>query len=186
MGRIDIIPNVSHIKEPLYKGGAKQGAWKYRKSPPMKLKQVTSGKILKGIVKRHPDGFGFVIPDDKNHQDIYIPASHIGSALTYDQVEVLVQKRRHQEMFFGSIKTILKRHWEWTSGPCETEDDKPLLRKHSLPIDQPVKAQNPHNLKIKKGEWVKVRLTGLSHQTSRLLPGGHCGEFGGHHLRRRG
>ena len=125
----------------------------------MRLKQVTSRKILKGIVKRHPDGFGFVIPNDKNHQDIYISASKMGSALTYDQVEVLVQKRRHQKMFFGSIKTILKRHWEWTSGPCEIENGKFLLEKHSLPAEQPVKTQNPHNLKIKKGEWVKVRIT---------------------------
>ena len=162
MKRVDRTPKLSHIEEPLRKGGAKQGAWKHRKFSPMKLKRVTSGKILKGIVKRHSDGFGFVIPDDKSHQDIYIPASQIGSALTYDQVEVLVQQRRHQKMFFGSIKTILKRHWEWTSGPWEIEDGKSLLRKHSLPTEQPIRVHNPHKLKIKKGEWVKIKITAYS------------------------
>lgn len=125
----------------------------------MKRKRILSEKSLKGIVKKHPDGFGFVIPDDKNHQDIYIPASRMGSALTYDRVEASVQKRRHQRMFFGSIKAILKRHWEWTTGSYEIENGNLLLRKHSLPTDQPVKAKNPYKLKIKKGEWVKVKLT---------------------------
>lgn len=130
----------------------------------MKLKSTSLGKTVRGIVKRHPDGFGFVIPDEKNHPDIYIPASQIGSALTYDQVEVFVQKRRHQRAFFGTIKTILKRHWEWTSGPYETINGKTLLKKHSLPIDQPVEIQNPRKLTVKEGEWVKVKLTSYPEQ----------------------
>ena len=131
----------------------------------MKLKTISSGKTVKGIVKRHPDGFGFVIPDEKSHPDIYIPSSQMESALTYDWVEALVQKRRHQRAFFGSIKTILKRHWEWTSGPCETVNGKTLLKKHSLPIDEPVEIQNPRNLPVKEGEWVKVKLTSYPEQS---------------------
>ena len=137
----------------------------------MKFKRMTSEKTLKGIVKRHPDGFGFVIPDDKNHQDIYIPASRMGSALTYDRVEALVQKRRHRQMFFGSIKTILKRHWEWTAGPYEIENGKFLLKKHSLPIDQPIEVQNPRKLKIKKEEWVKIKLTAYPTEQKPLFQG---------------
>ena len=137
----------------------------------MKFKHITSEKTLKGIVKRHPDGFGFVIPDDKNHQDIYIPASRMGSALTYDRVEALVQKRRHRQMFFGSIKTILKRHWEWTAGPYEIESGKSLLKKHSLPIDRPIEVQNPRELTIKKEEWVKVKLTAYPTEQNPLFQG---------------
>ncbi|MCY4513481.1 MAG: ribonuclease R, partial [Bdellovibrionales bacterium] len=137
----------------------------------MQFKHATSGKTIKGTVKRHPDGFGFVIPDDKSHQDIYIPASKMGSALTYDKVEALVQKRRHKKIFFGSIKAILKRHWEWTSGPYEVENGNPLLRKHGLPINQSVQIQNPHNLTVKKGEWVKVKLTSFPTEEKPLFQG---------------
>ena len=114
------------------------------------------GKILTGTVKRHPDGFGFVLPEDKSHRDIYIPSNKIGSALTYDRVEVWVQKRPGRQAFFGSVKTILKRHWEWASGPYE---DGGLLKKHNLPCEKPVKIRNPDGLSVKKGDWVKVKLT---------------------------
>ena len=36
--------------------------------------------LVKGIIKRHSEGFGFVIPEDKEHSDIYIPSTQIGSA----------------------------------------------------------------------------------------------------------
>ena len=146
-----------------------------RKNPKNKMKFTPSspqGKLVIGTLKRHPDGFGFVIPDDKKHKDIYIPAGQVGSALTYDRVEVLTKKRRGKEgLFFGSIQTIQRRHWEWVCGPCEMTEDPFLLTKHNLPTPRSVSAQNPQKLPIKKGDWVRVKITSWPERESRPLEG---------------
>ena len=41
--------------------------------------------MLEGIIKRHPDGFGFFIPDDKEHPDVYVPQHSMKSAMTNEE-----------------------------------------------------------------------------------------------------
>jgi ribonuclease R len=48
----------------------------------------SSKKMLAGIIKRHPDGFGFFIPDDKTHPDVYVPQQSMKSAMTNDHVSI--------------------------------------------------------------------------------------------------
>src|SRR5262245_47642195 len=43
--------------------------------------------VLVGRIKVHPDGFGFVVPDDRS-EDIHISARARGSAMDADRVEV--------------------------------------------------------------------------------------------------
>jgi ribonuclease R len=44
-------------------------------------------RIVTGRIKVHPDGFGFVVPDDRS-EDIHISARHRGAAMDGDKVEV--------------------------------------------------------------------------------------------------
>lgn len=113
---------------------------------------------LTGIVKRHPGGFGFVIPEKSNVPDVYIPASKMGSALSDDRVEVFLTGRDTRR-FYGYIKKILKRHWRTVSGPYEILNDKKVLKNHGLGYGQPIELANPLNLSLKRGDWIKVKIT---------------------------
>lgn len=123
------------------------------------MKQKT-GNILEGILKRHPDGFGFVIPDDEKHPDVYIPFGKMGSALTNDRVQIMVyqKKRNRLNSYFGFVKSILKRDKEFAVGIFELKDNKPIVKDHNLSNNTDILVKNPNNIPIKTGECVKVKI----------------------------
>jgi ribonuclease R len=50
-----------------------------------------------GLFQGHPDGFGFVIPDEDptlGRRDVYIPARALGEAMHGDRVEALIEPRK--------------------------------------------------------------------------------------------
>ncbi|MCZ0933282.1 MAG: ribonuclease R [Oligoflexia bacterium] len=123
------------------------------------MKQTQTGK-LEGILKRHPDGFGFVIPDDKNHPDIYIPSAKIGSALTNDRVEVLVYQKRKggSRSYFGFIKNILKRDKKFVVGVFEANKGQARLINHNLAFFEAIPLANPKKIPVKKGDYIKAKI----------------------------
>src|SRR5664279_1135557 len=46
-----------------------------------------TARIVAGRIKLHPDGYGFVVPDDRS-EDIHVSARSRGSAMDSDRVEV--------------------------------------------------------------------------------------------------
>lgn len=64
---------------------------------------------LTGKIKRHPDGFGFFLPDDANQPDVYIPRHDMDGVMTNDHVEIEVYPERGGDRFRGVIKKILER-----------------------------------------------------------------------------
>jgi ribonuclease R len=73
------------------------------------LSSMTRKKTLQGIIKRHPDGFGFFIPDNFDHPDVYIPQHSMQSAMSNDRVEIDVFPDRGRDRFRGEILQILER-----------------------------------------------------------------------------
>lgn len=75
-----------------------------------KLKEKNHGKkLLEGLIKRHPDGFGFFIPDDSTHPDVYVPKSSMTGVMTQDRVLLSVERERGGDRFRGEIIRILSR-----------------------------------------------------------------------------
>ena len=65
---------------------------------------------LEGMIKRHPDGFGFLIPDDKSHADVYISRQYMTGVMTNDRVEAEVYRARDDDArYYGEITKVLKR-----------------------------------------------------------------------------
>lgn len=68
-----------------------------------------------GTVKRHPDGFGFLLPDDASLSDVYISRQYMAGVMSNDRVEVEVFRARPQdragsgERLFGEVKRIISR-----------------------------------------------------------------------------
>ena len=79
--------------------------------------------MLNGLIKRHPDGFGFFIPDDKEHPDVYIPSHSMKSAMTNDKVSILVEKERDGR-FRGDIVKITERAHRRIAGVLTLNSDK--------------------------------------------------------------
>ena len=115
---------------------------------------------LEGTLKRHPDGFGFVIPDDKNHPDIYIPSTKMGTALTNDRVQVAVyQKRRGgSRSYFGFIQNILKRDKEFMVGFFDLKKGQAFIINHNLAFFEAIPIINPQKIHVKQGDYIKARI----------------------------
>ncbi len=70
---------------------------------------MKSENILNGIIKRHPDGFGFFIADATvEHPDVFVPANAMKTAMTNDKVSIVAEKERDGR-FRGEIIRINER-----------------------------------------------------------------------------
>jgi ribonuclease R len=69
--------------------------------------------LVRGIVKRHPDGYGFLIPEESTHPDVYIPRQSMFGIMTNDRVEVEIYKpkgkRDKDDRLSGEIRRVVTR-----------------------------------------------------------------------------
>jgi ribonuclease R len=66
-------------------------------------------KDLKGVVKRHPDGFGFFISDDPEQPDVYIPRKSMDGVMSNDRILVRVTREPGGDRFRGEVLEVLAR-----------------------------------------------------------------------------
>ena len=53
------------------------------KKPPLKIT---------GYIKRHPDGFGFLVPDDLDFPDVYIAKKHMFDVSMKSAITEIIEK----------------------------------------------------------------------------------------------
>ena len=70
------------------------------------MKNKRSQKVV-GFVKKHPDGFGFLIPHHKNQEDVYLSKQEMKGVISDDELEVEVFFRRGRN--YGCVKNVLQR-----------------------------------------------------------------------------
>ncbi|MFZ4403813.1 MAG: ribonuclease R [Pseudobdellovibrionaceae bacterium] len=80
-------------------------------------------KILQGHIKRHPDGFGFFIPDDTEHPDVYIPRSSMNGVMSQDKVEISVTPEPGGQRFRGDVLKVLQRYAKTIVGAFKKNQD---------------------------------------------------------------
>ncbi len=78
---------------------------KHKKNTPQKN---TNTKRVTGTISVHPRGFGFVVPDDPEHADVFVPRRHLRGAVSQDRVEVNVNAE-DAKGFSGEVTQILER-----------------------------------------------------------------------------
>ena len=54
-----------------------------------------AASVVSGVVQGHPDGFGFVVPDQKGMEDIYLSRREMRRVMHGDRVLVRPEKKRH-------------------------------------------------------------------------------------------
>jgi ribonuclease R len=83
-----------------------------------------SQSLIIGSIKRHPDGFGFFIPDDKEHPDVYIPKHSMAGIMSTDRVMIEVFPEGRGDRFRGEIVRILSRGTKRVVGPFTPVDNE--------------------------------------------------------------
>jgi ribonuclease R len=99
---------------------------KKEQPPPSVEKQIAETSPITGIVRMHPRGFGFVIPDEPQYQeDIFIPKHLTDNAVDGDKVEVIVaQEAKSDKGPEGRIVGILKRGRSHLAGTILSIDEE--------------------------------------------------------------
>ena len=62
-----------------------------------------------GVAKRHPEGFGFLIPDQSDQPDLFLSRKEMTGVMTNDRVTAQIQKEKRGKRFFGVDLEIIQR-----------------------------------------------------------------------------
>lgn len=101
--------------------------------------------LLKGKMQVHAKGFGFLLPEDKGHPDVYIHANDMGGAMNRDTVLVRVStKGPAGGRMEGEVVKIVSRAVTRLVGTFENHesygflipDDKRIIRDIFIPQDK--------------------------------------------------
>ena len=123
------------------------------------MKNKTAPRLLNGIIKRHPDGFGFFIPEDVEHADVFIPAQAMKTAMTNDKVSITVEKERDGR-FRGEIMNIVERSQKKIAGAYSVWNERyGMIKDEGKGWGKDLKIPLDKSLNAKKGELVVARIT---------------------------
>jgi ribonuclease R len=115
----------------------------------------TFKKLSEGLIKRHPDGFGFFIPDDTESPDVYVPRQSMAGAMTGDRVSIEVFPERGGARFRGEIKKILKRGLSQVVGVYS----KGYVKDDGKGWGEDLKIESTDTMGAKDGELVSAEIT---------------------------
>src|SRR5262249_59611420 len=75
---------------------------------------------LAGVVRRHADGYGFVVLDEEQEDDIYLPRHAMQGVMHGDHVPVRLETRqRYGERRSGRVVQVLERGQQEVVGRVE-------------------------------------------------------------------
>ena len=110
---------------------------------------------VEGYVKRHPDGFGFFIPNDTELPDVYISRNAMRGVMSSDRVVVEARPERGGDRFRGEVVDILERGQSKVTGRyVRTNDDRGLILDRSFAWGADLSVTNPHGYKVQDQDWV--------------------------------
>lgn len=114
-----------------------------------------------GTIKRHPDGFGFFIPDDMDQPDVYIPRQSMKGVMGNDRVRVSVEREKGGDRFRGEILEVVQRAVTRVMGQYhETSPGRGVLLDKSFAWGEDLLVSCPPDIKVQKGELVVVQIEG--------------------------
>lgn len=123
------------------------------KSDPKSMKTQT------GRIKRHPDGFGFFIPDSPELPDVYIPRQSMEGIMTNDKVMVSVERERGGDRYRGEILKVLDRGLKTVVGTYHSLNNGGLIRDDAKGWGHDLIIPKGMDNGAKDGELVAVEIT---------------------------
>jgi ribonuclease R len=137
-----------------------------RVSNPKELKSTTGETT--GKIKRHPDGFGFVIPDEPGLNDIFIPKPFMSSAMSQDRVSIYYEPDlgakssrfvKNSPRLRGEVLKILERGLQTVVGIFVPRGDgKGLIRDADHGWGEDLLLSVPQHLSPKENDLVVAKI----------------------------
>lgn len=133
----------------------KENDWRRHRKYPQPL------KILTGQVKRHPDGFGFFLPEDPQQPDVYLPRTEMEGLMNNDKIKItLTRRKKNKSLFFGKTLQIIERTQKYVIGQyCPINTHSGWLKDDSYQWGEDLKVLLSKDQKVQKGEWIQVKIT---------------------------
>jgi ribonuclease R len=127
---------------------------------PMNKQQVKTAKNqITGIIKRHADGFGFLIPDDVEHADVYIPKHFMLGIMSNDKVLIEVIQRKGEKRFHGEILKVVNRGTKSVVGRIiDLNDIWRIIPDDSKAWGSDLKIKHENSMQAKNGDLVHVEI----------------------------
>lgn len=79
-------------------------------------------KVLKGTIKLHNDGYGFLLPESQKKTDVFIPARFTNFAMNGDTVLVASERNNRDGRYEGRVIQVLSRAHEIVVGQLKKID----------------------------------------------------------------
>lgn len=115
---------------------------------------------IQGVIKRHPDGFGFLIPDNSEHPDVYIPKNSMKGVMSLDRVMAEVEPERGSDRFRGEILRITSHATKKVMGLFgHLNDQYGIVRDESNAWGEDLKVKWSDSMGAKPGQMVTVEIT---------------------------
>lgn len=125
---------------------------------------MTYKKFQQGLVKRHPDGFGFFIPDDKTQPDVYIPKNSMTGVMSNDKVLVDVVPEKGTDRYRGDVVKMIARFHKKIVGRFENLNNKMgVIRDDSYSWGSDLYIKLEDTMGAKPGELVAAEI--ITYQT---------------------
>lgn len=120
--------------------------------------KIPINKKLEGVIKRHPDGYGFFIPDEGAIPDLYVAKHSMQGVMSNDRVLVLPQKDGARTR--ADIIQIIQRQTKNVSGQLKKlNPSQGILRDESYAWGEDLKVSWSPQMQIKDKDWVVVKIT---------------------------
>ncbi|MBN8604175.1 MAG: ribonuclease R [Planctomycetes bacterium] len=121
------------------------------------------GKFIQGTFRSAAAGYGFVrpVPGGKMTptEDIFIPASSVGSALDGDLVEVrLLRSTRSNSDYEGHIESVLERHRRQFSATFQLQQGEPIAWLDGVSLRLPILVGDIRGLPLENNDKVIIEL----------------------------
>ncbi|MEI6602648.1 MAG: ribonuclease R [Clostridia bacterium] len=122
---------------------------------------VPEGKLLlKGVIRTTGRGFGFLIPEDSDLEDVFVPPDNMGSAMNNDEVIVRITKPGNaQKKAEGEIVKVVKRSNATIVGRYEEGKNYGFVIPDDAKLDKDIFIAKADRGGAKNGQKVVVNIT---------------------------
>ncbi|WP_239257118.1 ribonuclease R [Listeria ilorinensis] len=127
---------------------------------------------VKGTFRAHERGFGFVLPEEKELDDIFIPPTEVNDAMNGDLVLASITKRKGENLAEGTISRIVERKTAQIVGTYFEDlvgsgfvvpDDKKVFGEVEVDLEDGLKPVDGHKVIVEITAYAhgKTRARGL-------------------------
>ncbi|MBC1890575.1 ribonuclease R [Listeria booriae] len=120
--------------------------------------------FVKGTFRAHEKGFGFVLPEEQDMDDIFIPPTQVNNAMNGDVVFANITKIKGDNLAEGTIHKIVERKTSQIVGtymedligePIVIPDDKRTFGEVEIDLDNGLKPVDGHKVIVELTDYPK-------------------------------